>query len=81
MFAIHNLQRHKDPHFWMPLTLPQDEYISLMSQKGVDTDESRTHHVRMTKMKDAFVAANSDLGLFGAVDVGSNACEEELQWQ
>lgn len=63
-----------DPHFWMPLTLPQDEYISLMSQKGVDTDESRTHHVRMTKMKDAFVAANSDLGLFGAVDVGSNAC-------
>mmetsp|Transcript_19706 Transcript_19706/g.41322 ORF Transcript_19706/g.41322 Transcript_19706/m.41322 type:complete len:569 (-) Transcript_19706:66-1772(-) len=63
-----------DPHFWMPLTLPQDEYISLMSQKGVEADESRSHHMRMTKMKDAFLAANSDLGLFGAVDVGSNAC-------
>ncbi|KAL9179551.1 hypothetical protein ACHAXT_008841 [Thalassiosira profunda] len=63
-----------DPHFWMPLTLPEDEYISLMSQKGVEADESRAHHVRMTKMKDAFLAANSDLGLFGAVDVGSNAC-------
>lgn len=63
-----------DPHFWMPLTLPQDEYISLMSQKGVEADESRAHHVRMTKMKDAFLATNSELGLFGAVDVGSNAC-------
>eukprot|EP00581_Thalassiosira_minuscula_P008980 CAMPEP_0183707164 /NCGR_PEP_ID=MMETSP0737-20130205/3793_1 /TAXON_ID=385413 /ORGANISM="Thalassiosira miniscula, Strain CCMP1093" /LENGTH=554 /DNA_ID=CAMNT_0025934751 /DNA_START=35 /DNA_END=1699 /DNA_ORIENTATION=- len=63
-----------DPHFWMPLTLPQDEYISLMSQKGVEDDESRAHHLRMTKMKDAFLPANSELGLFGAVDVGSNAC-------
>jgi hypothetical protein len=63
-----------DPHFWMPLTLPQDEYISLMSQKGVEHDESRAHHVRMTKMKLAFLTANPELGLFGAVDVGSNAC-------
>lgn len=58
----------------MPLTLPRDEYISLMSQKGVEDDESRAHHVRMTKMKDAFMAAHPELGLFGAVDVGSNAC-------
>ncbi|KAL3817304.1 hypothetical protein ACHAXA_003045 [Cyclostephanos tholiformis] len=63
-----------DPHFWMPLTLPQDEYISLMSQKGVEDYESRAHHVRMTKMKVAFRAANPELGLFGAVDVGSGAC-------
>lgn len=58
----------------MPLTLPQDEYISLMSQKGVEDDESRAHHVRMTKMKEAFLKSNSELGLFGAVDVGSSAC-------
>lgn len=63
-----------DPHFWMPLTLPQDEYISLMSQKGVDEQESSSHHVRMTKMKDTFLAANPELGMFGSVDVGSNAC-------
>lgn len=63
-----------DPHFWMPFTLPQDEYISLMSQKGVEDDESRAHHMRMTKMKDSFLEANSELGLFGAVDVGSSAC-------
>jgi len=55
----------------MPLTLPQDEYIALMTEKGVEAEESRTHHVRMTKMKDAFMSANSDLGLFGAVDVGA----------
>ena len=71
---LSNLYLSPDPHFWMPLTLPQEEYISLMSQKGVEDDESRAHHVRMTKMKDAFLAANSDLGLFGAVDVGSSAC-------
>lgn len=58
----------------MPLTLPEDEYISLMSQKGVEADESRAHHVRMAKMKDSFLAANTELGLFGAVDVGSGAC-------
>lgn len=63
-----------DPHFWMPLTLPQDEYISLMSQKGVDEEESRSHHVRMSKMKESFLAANPELGMFGSVDVGSNAC-------
>jgi hypothetical protein len=63
-----------DPHFWMPLTLPQDEYLSLMSQKGVDDEESRSHHVRMSKMKDSFLAANPELGMFGSVDVGSNAC-------
>lgn len=63
-----------DPHFWMPLTLPQEEYIALMSQKGVDDDESRAHHLRMTKMKDAFLCAHPGLGLFGAVDVGSHVC-------
>ena len=56
------------------MTLPEDEYISLMSQKGVAEDESRTHHIRMTKMKDAFLAAKPELRLFGAVDVGNNAC-------
>lgn len=63
-----------DPHFWMPLTLPQDEYIALMSQKGVEVDESRAHHVRMTKMKATFQIANPEHGLFGAVNVGSGAC-------
>lgn len=56
------------------MTLAEDEYISLMAQKEVSEDESRSHHIRMTKMKETFLAANTELGLFGAVDVGNNAC-------
>uniref|UniRef100_A0A7S2ET75 Uncharacterized protein n=1 Tax=Trieres chinensis TaxID=1514140 RepID=A0A7S2ET75_TRICV len=61
-----------DPHFWMPLTLPAEDYVSLMSQKGVADDVSKGHHERMTKMKADFELG--DMGLFGAVDVGSDAC-------
>ena len=61
-----------DPHFWMPLTLPEDDYITLMKQKGVDAVESKAHHERMAKMKASFDLEG--LGLFGAVDVGKDAC-------
>eukprot|EP00560_Eucampia_antarctica_P005153 CAMPEP_0197842098 /NCGR_PEP_ID=MMETSP1437-20131217/46550_1 /TAXON_ID=49252 ORGANISM="Eucampia antarctica, Strain CCMP1452" /NCGR_SAMPLE_ID=MMETSP1437 /ASSEMBLY_ACC=CAM_ASM_001096 /LENGTH=497 /DNA_ID=CAMNT_0043451937 /DNA_START=40 /DNA_END=1530 /DNA_ORIENTATION=+ len=61
-----------DPHFWMPLTLPQADYVKLMSQKGVPEKESVAHHIRMAKMKENFPL--DGMGLFGAVDVGSNGC-------
>jgi len=61
-----------DPHFWMPLTLPQAEYISLMAQKGIDADISEKHHQRMTLFKEKLDL--SKMGIFGAVNVGSNAC-------
>lgn len=61
-----------DPHFWMPLTLPKADYVKLMSQKGVDEEESVSHHDRMTKMKDNLTM--DGMGLFGAVDVGSQGC-------
>eukprot|EP00559_Dactyliosolen_fragilissimus_P007070 CAMPEP_0184859576 /NCGR_PEP_ID=MMETSP0580-20130426/4569_1 /TAXON_ID=1118495 /ORGANISM="Dactyliosolen fragilissimus" /LENGTH=547 /DNA_ID=CAMNT_0027356299 /DNA_START=148 /DNA_END=1791 /DNA_ORIENTATION=- len=60
-----------DPHFWMPLTLPSQDYITLMSQKGVSQDTSREHHARMTRMKQSFDLGG--MGLFGAVDVGTDA--------
>jgi hypothetical protein len=65
-----------DPHFWMPLTLPEVSYISLMKQKGTDEAESKQHYDRMEVMKASFLAAesNSNMGLFGAVDVGKDAC-------
>lgn len=65
-----------DPHFWMPLTLPEEDYIQLMDQKGVLSEESRAHHVRMAKMKKEFEQRGylKNMGLFGAVDVGNNAC-------
>ena len=60
-----------DPHFWMPLTLSVDDYVTLMKQKGVEEDVSKAHHARMAAMKSKFNMG--DLGLFGAVDVGKAA--------
>lgn len=61
-----------DPHFWMPLTLPEVEYISLMEQKGIEADVSEKHHQRMAIFKATLDL--SQMGIFGAVNVGSNAC-------
>ena len=61
-----------DPHFWMPLTLPSADYVALMNQKGVDEEVSKKHHERMSKMKESFDMG--EMGLFGAVDVGTDAC-------
>ena len=60
----------------MPLTLPLDDYIALMEQKGVGSEESKLHHDRMGKMKKKFEDAGNlkAMGLFGAVDVGNDAC-------
>lgn len=61
-----------DPHFWMPLTLSQEDYVSLMEQKGIEAALSKSHHERMSKMKSSFELGG--YGLFGAVDVGKDAC-------
>ncbi|KAL7581150.1 hypothetical protein ACA910_005943 [Epithemia clementina (nom. ined.)] len=61
-----------DPHFWMPLTLSKDDYIKLMEQKGTDAASSNSHYDRMTMMKASFELG--EYGLFGAVDVGKDAC-------
>lgn len=67
-----------DPHFWMPLTLPEESYISLMKQKGTPEEESKSHYGRMAAMKATFLEATKEtsntMGLFGAVDVGKDAC-------
>ena len=61
-----------DPHFWMPLTLPEKEYCTLMAQKGIEEDLSKKHHARMAAFKAKLEMGG--LGLFGAVDVGAKAC-------
>eukprot|EP00339_Tiarina_fusa_P001397 CAMPEP_0117031668 /NCGR_PEP_ID=MMETSP0472-20121206/22736_1 /TAXON_ID=693140 ORGANISM="Tiarina fusus, Strain LIS" /NCGR_SAMPLE_ID=MMETSP0472 /ASSEMBLY_ACC=CAM_ASM_000603 /LENGTH=533 /DNA_ID=CAMNT_0004740043 /DNA_START=117 /DNA_END=1718 /DNA_ORIENTATION=+ len=61
-----------DPHFWMPLTLSVDDYCFLMSQKGIDEAESKAHYERMKVFSGKF--DRGDMGLFGAVDVGKDAC-------
>lgn len=60
-----------DPHFWMPLTLSCEDYVTLMKQKGVEVETSKMHHDRMSAMKAKFDLCGS--GLFGAVDVGKGA--------
>lgn len=62
-----------DPHFWMPLTLSQDDYVFLMSQKGIEEETSKDHYARMKKFNESF-DRGTDMGLFGAVDVGKDAC-------
>lgn len=63
-----------DPHFWMPMTLPEESYVYLMSQKGVEESTSKPHYERMKAFSASFLKKHSDLGLFGAVDVGKDAC-------
>ncbi|GMI07536.1 hypothetical protein TrLO_g8252 [Triparma laevis f. longispina] len=63
-----------DPHFWMPMTLSNEDYVDLMSQKGVEEAVSIAHYARMQRFKESFVAANKTMGVFGAVDVGKDAC-------
>jgi hypothetical protein len=65
-----------DPHFWMPMTLPEDSYVYLMAQKGVDEGTSKAHYARMKSFSTSFLKDHSadGMGLFGAVDVGKEAC-------
>ena len=61
-----------DPHFWMPLTLSEADYLYLMSQKGIEEGESLAHYNRMKAFNEKFDRA--EMGLFGAVNVGKDAC-------
>ena len=65
-----------DPHFWMPLTLSLQSYVELMKQKGTDGDAATAHYERMAALKRKFLEQTADdsLGLFGAVNVGKEAC-------
>merc|ERR1712232_115993 len=62
-----------DPHFWMPMTLSEPDYITLMKQKGVAEEDSTKHYARMGAMKSSFELGD-EMGLFGAVNVGKEAC-------
>lgn len=61
-----------DPHLWMPMTLEQQAYLHLMTQKGIPEEIAAEHFARITEMVNKFRAEESthDLRLFGAVDVG-----------
>jgi len=63
-----------DPHFWMPLTLPQTEYVTLMSAKGEDVTFLTNHYQRMAQLhKNVLQGAPSGMGILAAVNVGKDA--------
>ena len=65
-----------DPHFWMPLTLKEEDYITLMETKGVSTTTSTSHYSRMKTFKAKVLNSDnntSEMRLFTAVDVGESA--------
>jgi phosphomannomutase len=62
-----------DPHFWMPLTLDEETYVSLMTAKGEDAAEATGHFERMQRFKLRFFSKERpQKGIMGAVDVGSS---------
>lgn len=62
-----------DPHFWMPMTLPRDGYVSLMGQKGVAAEQASAHWDRIDAMVQKFRSdTGSTADIFGAVDVGAD---------
>jgi hypothetical protein len=59
-----------DPHFWMPMTLDKDSYVSVMVSKGEPVLRAAQHHDRVARFKSALLAAHPSKGCFGAIDVG-----------
>jgi len=60
-----------DPHFWMPFTLPQSAYISVMGSKGVSEAEATAHYTRMAAFKTKFTQEKKCEALLGCIDAGT----------
>lgn len=61
-----------DPHFWMPLTLSRDVYLSLSARDSAAQSMLGHHYDRMARFKERFMQSRGDaMALFKAVDVGS----------
>lgn len=59
-----------DPHLWMPLTLDEETYLSIMESKHKDLSKIRTHYARMQYFKEKRL--NSSAILTG-IDVGMDS--------
>ncbi len=57
---------------WMPCTLDEETYSSVMETKGVSTKESLDHHLRMQAFKTRFLDKFPSGRFFGAVDIGND---------
>lgn len=63
-----------DQHFWMPLTLDRETYVSIMTAKGMTKQAATSHHARMEACRSRFLEAEgTQIPLFSAIDVGAGA--------
>jgi hypothetical protein len=62
-----------DPHLWMPLTLPEKDYVQLMTTKGMAEYESRRLFQRMQKLKARLHDSEEPYNLLGASDAGQDS--------
>ena len=60
-----------DPHFWMPLTLPEPAYLKVMAQKGEAQEASAAHYQRMADFKQGFCKDHKCEAILGSIDVGA----------
>merc|ERR1719181_2243581 len=58
-----------DPHFWMPLTLKEADYLAVMAKKGTPAEEASAHYKRMADFKGRLGVDS----VLGCVDVGQQA--------
>ena len=66
-----NTKLDSDPHFWMPMTLPKDEYIKIMGTKGMQADDSAKHFERMQAFVARFKEENGvKKGMLGCINAG-----------
>jgi len=61
-----------DPHFWMPMTLAEEAYVSVMESKGVASADATAHYKRMATFKDTFTKENKCGGMLGCINAGTN---------
>ena len=60
-----------DPHFWMPLTLKEADYVTVMAKKKTDEATSRAHYARMAAFRQKFDPSGAPV--LACVDVGTKA--------
>jgi len=68
-------QMDADPHFWMPVTLSEDDYVKVMQKKGTSPAAAVAHHRRLQTFKMRVLAESPGLRFFGAVPTG-----QEMYW-
>ncbi|MBK6899536.1 MAG: hypothetical protein IPH09_09780, partial [bacterium] len=61
-----------DPHFWMPLTLPESVYLRTMVAKGEPDTRAAAHHRRLAAFLARFSGGHPGEPILGCADVGAD---------